>query len=148
MHKHMWLKLVIMLAVSFAAMYGLMYLMVDAADDLYANTNQVYMTGAMVAAMLVVELAVMGNMYNGVAARYALITIGVVALVICVLFTRYQTGIGDKGFLRSMIPHHSGAILMCRNPNLEDVEIRELCRQIIDGQQREIDQMKVILRRK
>lgn len=148
MQKQMWMKLALMLALSFGAMYVLMYLMVNSAADLYANTNQIYMTGAMVAAMLVIELAVMGAMYKGATARYALIAIGGVALVLCVLFTRYQTGIGDKGFLRSMIPHHSGAILMCSNPNLEDAEIRELCRQIIEGQQQEIDQMKAILRRK
>jgi uncharacterized protein (DUF305 family) len=47
-----------------------------------------------------------------------------------------------------MIPHHSGAVLMCENPRLEDPEIKSLCGQIIEGQLREIDQMKAILERK
>jgi uncharacterized protein (DUF305 family) len=47
-----------------------------------------------------------------------------------------------------MIPHHSGAILMCANPRLEDPEIKSLCRNITEGQQREIDQMKAIMQRK
>ena len=47
-----------------------------------------------------------------------------------------------------MIPHHSGAILMCERASLKDAEIRELCRGIIAGQAAEIEQMKTILARK
>ena len=61
---------------------------------------------------------------------------------------RTQTTIGDTAFLRSMIPHHSGAILMCKQASLKDAEIRELCRGIIAGQAAEIEQMKSILARK
>ena len=61
---------------------------------------------------------------------------------------RTQTTIGDTAFLRSMIPHHSGAILMCEQASLKDAEIRELCRGIIAGQAAEIEQMKTILARK
>lgn len=52
----------------------------------------------------------------------------------------------DKQFLRSMIPHHAGAILMCEQASIQDAEIQELCRTIISGQQEEIDQMKAKLR--
>src|SRR3990167_6195677 len=61
---------------------------------------------------------------------------------------RTQTTIGDTAFLRSMIPHHSGAILMCEQASLKDAEIRTLCRGIIAGQAAEIEQMKSILARK
>jgi len=44
--------------------------------------------------------------------------------------------------LRSMIPHHAGAILMCEQAPIRDAEIRKLCETIISGQQAEIDQMK------
>jgi uncharacterized protein (DUF305 family) len=60
---------------------------------------------------------------------------------------RTQTTIGDDAFLRSMIPHHSGAILMCREASIRDPEIRTLCDGIIRSQQQEIDQMKAILER-
>ena len=62
-----------------------------------------------------------------------------------VLCTRYQTGIGDVGFLRSMIPHHSGAILMCREAAITDPELVKLCGEITESQRREIDQMNRIL---
>ncbi len=55
-----------------------------------------------------------------------------------------QAGIGDKEFLRSMIPHHSGAILMCEQATLTDPEIKALCRGIVDGQRQEIAQMEAI----
>lgn len=45
-------------------------------------------------------------------------------------------------FLRSMIPHHSGAILMCAKAPLRDAEIQRLCKTIIAGQADEIRQMK------
>ena len=44
-----------------------------------------------------------------------------------------------------MIPHHSGAILMCQDAAIEDQRIRGLCKTIVAGQQTEIDQMRAIL---
>ena len=44
-----------------------------------------------------------------------------------------------------MIPHHGGAILMCKEASIQDQEIKDLCRNIIAGQQAEIDQMKAKL---
>jgi uncharacterized protein (DUF305 family) len=44
-----------------------------------------------------------------------------------------------------MIPHQAGAILMCQEAAIQDQEIKELCRNIISGQQAEIDQMKAKL---
>jgi uncharacterized protein (DUF305 family) len=44
-----------------------------------------------------------------------------------------------------MIPHHAGAILMCQEANIENRDIRALCRNILISQQREIDQMKALL---
>jgi uncharacterized protein (DUF305 family) len=60
---------------------------------------------------------------------------------------RQQSLIGDRQFLRSMIPHHSGAILMCREAQLSDPEIKRLCAGIITSQTAEIAQMKKMLGR-
>jgi uncharacterized protein (DUF305 family) len=60
---------------------------------------------------------------------------------------RQQTGVADRQFLRSMIPHHSSAILKCRAASLEEPEIIGLCRSIMTGQQQEIDQMNALLPR-
>ena len=61
---------------------------------------------------------------------------------------RTQAGIGDGEFLRSMIPHHSGAILMCREARLTDPEIIALCNGIVRSQAAEIAQMEAILQRR
>jgi uncharacterized protein YcnI len=43
------------------------------------------------------------------------------------LFMRQQSAISDRQFLRSMIPHHSGAILMCEEAPIRDPRIKDLC---------------------
>jgi uncharacterized protein (DUF305 family) len=147
--KHsMWFQLGIMTVIGFIAMYLLMYTMIDRWADFYPSISMAYMAGSMTAAMVVIELIVMSGMYKPVMTRNIVIGVSVILLIATVAFTRYQIGIYDKDFLRSMIPHHSGAVLMCSNPRLEDPEIKSLCSQIIEGQLREIDQMKAILDRK
>jgi uncharacterized protein (DUF305 family) len=147
MHN-MFLRLAVMTVISFVAMYLLMYTMIDKSEDFYPSISMAYMAGSMTAAMVIIELIVMSMMYKNAMLRNILIGVSALLLLALVLFTRYQTGIYDNDFLRSMIPHHSGAILMCANPRLEDPEIKSLCRNITEGQQREIDQMKAIMQRR
>jgi uncharacterized protein (DUF305 family) len=73
--------------------------------------------------------------------------VSVILEIIFFIFIRQQTAISDKQFLRSMIPHHAGAILMCSQAPITDPEIQDLCKSIIASQQKEIDQMKAILER-
>ncbi|EPK6321508.1 DUF305 domain-containing protein [Pseudomonas aeruginosa] len=49
--------------------------------------------------------------------------------------------------MASMVPHHSGAILMCREAQLSDPELVNLCQAISDGQRAEIEQMNRIAAR-
>jgi hypothetical protein len=56
--------LIAMAALSFVAMYILMYAMVNTIADVYMNVNQVYMAGLMIAPMIVIELLVMRGMYH------------------------------------------------------------------------------------
>ena len=137
----------IMAALSFAAMYVLMYAMVNTFGDVYNNINQVYMAGLMAAPMVVIELVVMRGMYHNGRLNLMLIGASVAVGVLMFALIRQQTMVTDGQFIRSMIPHHSGAILMCREAPLQDAEIRKLCDGIIAGQQQEIDQMNAILRR-
>ena len=145
MQHSMWLRLAVMTVVGFVAMYLLMFTMIDSGGDFFQNLNMAYMAGSMTAAMVVIELIVMSVMYKNAKLRNLLIGVSAVLLVVTVLCTRYQTGIGDVGFLRSMIPHHSGAILMCREAAITDPELVKLCGEITESQRREIDQMNRIL---
>jgi uncharacterized protein (DUF305 family) len=90
----------------------------------------------------------MRHMFPSRTANIALIAGSVIVFLGSFALIRTQTTIGDRAFLRSMIPHHSGAILMCREASLKDPEIVALCRQIIRSQRSEIDQMKAILQRR
>ena len=116
--------------------------MVNAYANVYNSLNQFYMAGLMAAPMVAIELLVMGAMYKNKRLNAALIILSLVALSMFFMCIRRQTAISDNQFLRSMIPHHAGAILMCEEANIEKAQIRELCRGIIASQQSEIEQMK------
>jgi hypothetical protein len=129
----------------FVAMHILMYAMVNAVGNAYHNFNQVYMAGLMTASMVLLELPLMKSMYESKRLNTVIMAAGAAALVGFFLLNRQQTLISDRRFLRSMIPHHAGAILMCEQASIEEREIRELCRGIISSQQAEVDLMKAKL---
>ncbi|MGH9872289.1 MAG: DUF305 domain-containing protein [Pyrinomonadaceae bacterium] len=137
--------LLIMIGLHFIAMYILMYAMVDAFNNVFNSFNQIYMAALMTASMIVIELPIMRSMYKSKRLNAIILAVGVVVLIGSFLLIRQQTLISDRQFLRSMIPHHAGAILMCAEAPIEDPEIKELCKTIISGQQAEIDQMKAKL---
>lgn len=132
----------VMVALSYAAMYVLMYAMVNTFDNVFNNINQVYMAGLMAAPMVPIELALMGRMYPNKALNGAVVAIAVVVMLLCWFGIRQQVAVSDQQFLRSMIPHHAGAILMCRENKLADPELQQLCREIVGSQQSEIELMK------
>ncbi|HMM78822.1 MAG TPA: DUF305 domain-containing protein [Pyrinomonadaceae bacterium] len=140
--KSMYVNLAIMAVLSFISMFVFMYMMVDSFANVYPNINQIYMAGLMTAPMIVIEIFVMWSMYNNKKANLVIAGVSVLLLILFTAFIRYQTLVGDKQFLKSMIPHHAGAILMCDNPNLRDQEIKDLCKSITIDQQKEIDWMK------
>ena len=140
-----YVHLAIMVVLHFMAMYALMYAMVDTAGHIYPNLNQLYMAGLMTSPMLLIELALMGGMYPKKRLNLAILGFAAVAMAACFLFIRAQTGIDDAEFLKSMIPHHSGAILMCQEASITDQRIVDLCGQIISGQAEEIRIMGEIL---
>lgn len=136
-----------MTGLSFLAMYVLMYAMVDRASNAVANVNQAYMAALMTSPMLILELLLMGAMYRDRRRNAIILAGGVVLGLLSFTAIRQQTAIGDRQFLRSMIPHHSGAILMCTEARISDPEVQALCREIVSSQRREIDQMKELLAR-
>jgi len=139
--------LALMAGLHVVAMFVLMFAMVNTFANAVPNINFLYMGFMMSAPMLLLEMMLMGMMYKDKKLNKLVILIGIIVLVVSFLMIRYQTFVGDKGFLQSMIPHHSGAVLMCEKANITDPEIQQLCQGIIEGQQQEIDQMNEILKR-
>jgi uncharacterized protein (DUF305 family) len=146
MHSH-YAKLGLNLAISTVIMYFVMFAMIDGVGDFYHNLNTFYMALMMVAPMAVLMILMMGSMYSNRRLNW-IISIGFAAVFVLALAgIRSQAAIGDRQFVRSMIPHHSGAILMCREASLADAELRRLCDEISAGQREEIEQMERILAR-
>ncbi|ASN53434.1 MULTISPECIES: DUF305 domain-containing protein [Sinomonas] len=146
MKSNYW-KLALTLAVSFVIMLLLTYSMIRTWDHFYLNLANAYMALMMVAPMGILMLAVMWGMFKD--KRLNIILMAVLAVLFAVVFAfgRFETFIGDRQFLESMIPHHSRAILMCQEASITDPEIKDLCDEIVSSQQKEIDQMKAILER-
>lgn len=145
--KMHYIHLAVMTVLSFIAMFALMYSMVDRFANVYPNLNQFYMAATMAAPMVIIELLVMRSMYPDMKLNLIVGGVALVVLVLSYAAIRAQTGIGDVQFVKSMIPHHAGALLMCEQAPLKDAELKKLCADIIKGQQQEIDQMKSILAR-
>lgn len=141
-HSHQYRNLGIMAALSFIAMYILMYSMVNGFSNVFPNHNQFYMAGLMTSPMVLIELVVMRMMYPDKRLNLWILGVSLLALIFFWTGIRQQFAINDKQFLKSMIPHHAGAILMCNEAKIEDAEIKELCQNILSGQQSEIDFMK------
>lgn len=140
-NKH-YVRLLAMGFLSFVSMYILMYAMVNSFSNVFPNLNQLYMAGLMTAPMIVIELSLMRAMFPHKILNAVIVVVSAVALVASWIGIRQQTAIGDEQFLKSMIPHHAGAILMCEKASLQNPEVKELCKTIIADQRSEIEQMK------
>ncbi|MBA4054120.1 MAG: DUF305 domain-containing protein [Marivirga sp.] len=139
-------KLLIMAVLSFMCMYILMYAMVNSLSNIFPSINQFYMAALMTMPMIIIEMLLMSSMYLNKKLNAGIIGGCSVALVAFFVLIKQQSSVNDKQFLKSMIPHHAGAILMCEEANLKDPELKNLCENIRSSQQREIDQMKAKLR--
>ena len=139
-------NLFLMAALSFISMYILMYIMVNEFANVYSNLNQLYMAGVMTIPMVLIDLFLMRSMYNNKKFNAVIGTLSLAIFIVLIIFVRKQTAISDREFLKSMIPHHASALLMCEQSSLQDPEIKKLCESISSSQQSEIDFMKAKLR--
>ena len=147
MHYRM---LLLNIVVSTAIMYLLMFEMIWSSREFFNNLNMLYMALTMAMPMGILMLLLMGSMYQN--RRLNAVLYALFALLFAFAFwgVRPQAAIGDQQFVRSMIPHHAGAILMCNRAPIRDAEIRQLCfgpNGIVQSQTREIKQMEGILAR-
>lgn len=141
-------RLLLVLAVNTVVMFAITYVMVWDLAHIYVNINRAYMALLMAAPMGILMLVAMRRMFHSRKLNYALHAAFATLFIVTFVLTRTQTPVGDDQFLRSMIPHHSGAILMCERAALTDPEIVQLCELIVRSQQEEIAQMEAIIKRR
>lgn len=145
-HKGHYRKLLIMVVLSFIAMYILMYSMANSISNVYPNINQFYMAALMTMPMIIIELALMGKMYENKKLNATLIILSSLGLIAFFSLIQFQTAVSDKQFLKGMIPHHAAALLMSEQSKSKDPEIKKLQLEIISSQREEIRVMKAKLK--
>ena len=148
-HKNgMYSKFMMMLGLSFIAMYITMYLNTYAFDHVWFSLTRFFMTCLGIAAMAVIMLSVMLDMYKNKKKNIAIYLCCLLLFVSALRLVRAQSPIiKDVLWLKAMIPHHSIAILTSSRADIRDPETKKLATDIIEAQLREIEQMKKIIKR-
>lgn len=147
LNKSPYRNLIWMGIVHIPIMYLIMFAMVDTWGDIYQNLNTFYMAVMMAAPMVAIMPFMMKEMYQDKKKNTLVVVSSFLILAAAFGGIRYQSAIGDEQFIRSMIPHHSGAILMCDSAKVMDPELKALCTDISAAQRQEIEQMEKILDR-
>lgn len=146
-HNSSYKKFAAMMLVSFIMMYSIMFLNVFEIDHVMLSTTRTYMTLLMVAPMAISMLLFMWKMYKNKMLNYLIIISSVIIFVISLFGLRTQTPISDIQWMKAMIPHHSSAILTSTNANFKDPEVQQLANDIIQAQEKEIAEMKAMIKR-
>ncbi len=146
MRKH-YMMLGLNLLISLAIMYLVMFAMIWTWGEFTHNINFFYMALMMWAPMGGLMLLTMPMMYQNKKLNMVLHITFAAIFILSFVGIREQGLVGNNQFLRSMIPHHSGAILMCEEAAISNPEIKQLCEEIIVSQKSEIAQMKALLER-
>ena len=138
----------LMLACSFVAMYVTMYLNTYAIDHVYFSLTRFYMTCLGISAMAVIMWFFMRKMYNNKKKNIIVLAGSFVLFVTALGLVRAQSPIiGDVLWMKAMIPHHSIAILTSGRADFKDPEVKKLAEDIIKAQKKEIEEMKLMIKR-
>ncbi|MAN45822.1 MAG: DUF305 domain-containing protein [Alphaproteobacteria bacterium] len=135
----------LMILTSAIVMFGLMYLNTYAFSHVHWSETRFYMTLIMAAAMAVIMLSFMLNMYRSTKLNWAIYAGSVVLFVAALALVRSQATVSDKSYMKAMIPHHSIAILTSERANIQDQRVRELADGIIRAQRKEIAEMEWLI---
>jgi len=137
-----------MLGLSFVAMYITMYLNTYQIDHVYFSLTRFYMTCLGIAAMAVIMLSLMLQMYKNKKKNIGIYVGSIILFVSALVLVRVQKPIvGDVLYMKAMIPHHSIAILTSKRADIKDPEVRKLADGIIKAQVKEIAEMKQMIKR-
>lgn len=140
-----WGRFAAMIAVSTIVMFPLMYQLVYEPAHATFSLTRLVSSVVMGCVMAAIMLGFMWKMYEGAGTKLAVL-IGAIVLGVAVLaINRQQLLIGDRDFMKSMIPHHSIAINNARRASISDPRVRALADGIIRAQVKEIEEMKLLL---
>lgn len=147
-NKPVYTKFILMLAASFVAMYITMYLNTYSTDHVYFSLTRFYMTCLGISTMALIMWFFMRNMYQNKTKNIAIIVGSLLLFVGAFGLVRAQKPIvGDVLWMKAMIPHHSIAILTSSRADIQDPEVKALANDIIKAQEKEIEQMKRLIKK-
>jgi hypothetical protein len=134
-----------MILVSTIVMYGLMFLNTYQFDHVRFSETRLYMALIMGAVMAAIMMGFMWSMYEKTRINQAIIALSIVVFAGSLWLVRSQATIGDVGYMKAMIPHHSIAVLTSERARIRDPRVRDLADSIIEAQLREIDEMNALI---
>ncbi len=134
-----------MIATSTLVMFVLMYLNSYQLSHVFFSETRTYMAIYMGAAMAVVMLLFMLNMYKDKKKNSVVLGVSIISFVGALFLVRSQITVNDQSWMSAMIPHHSIAILTSDRANIKDKRVQELATNIIEAQRREIKEMQWLL---
>ncbi|MBE0577916.1 MAG: DUF305 domain-containing protein [Devosia sp.] len=135
-----------MIATSTAVMYGLTYLNTYALEHVYWSETRAWMALVMGATMVVIMLGFMLNMYKKMAWNLMIFGGAILVFALALWVVRSQVTVDDTDYMKAMIPHHSIAILTSKRAQISDPRVRKLADEIIEAQEREIAEMKFLIK--
>lgn len=136
-----------MMLTSFVAMYLLMFINMDQATHFQFTLTRIYMAVSMIAVVAVIMLIFMRGMKKDKMLNAVILTASTVVFFGFLALLRNQVFISDVQWMRGIIPHNSSAILTSEQANLRDAGVKELSREIIAAQKREIAEMQRMIER-
>ena len=138
-------KFAAMIATSTLVMFGLMYLNTYAWDHVRFSETRTYMAFVMGAAMAIVMLLYMLDMYSNWKVNLGILASSIVVFALAIWLVRSQATVEDVSYMKAMIPHHSIAIMTSERANISDPRVRKLADEIIEAQRREIEEMNALI---
>lgn len=137
----MYLRFGAMILTAMVVMYALMFVSSWEWGHIRLSESRIFMVLTMGGSMGLVMLAWMFHMYRNLLANTIVVAVSLLLLAGGVFLDRSQSTVGDTGFMRGMIPHHSMAITRSERFNVTDVRVCELAVAISEAQWREIREM-------
>ena len=122
--------------------------MTNIKEDITKSTGKIYMSLIMASLMSLLEI-LMHDMYNFMFSWHYYLFFFVLLIALIFMYKK-QLFIDDKNYLEEMIEHHSMALLTSNEivGKTTDDKVKLLATNIIKTQEREIEQMKLLLVRK
>ncbi|WP_191089037.1 DUF305 domain-containing protein [Arenibacter lacus] len=138
---------ILMLICSAISMYITMYFNTYEFSHVYFSWTRMYMTFIGIGGMAIIMLLFIIKMYPNKAKNTSIILGSILMMAIATYLVRQQKPINDLKWMKAMIPHHSIAILTSGRANIQDPEVKQLAEDIIKAQEKEIAEMKKMIKR-